>query len=94
MYKHIISKGGGVVGGMEGGYAESRWTLNKWVLSLVGDSAILTSAGSSFHHCSAKIEKSCDFVVRPLRDGGAKNQAEVVEFSGRAEVCSLTSTWR
>ena len=51
-------------GGLDG-YGESRWTLNRWVLSLlrklVSDSAIMTSGGSSFHHCGPKTEKSCDF---------------------------------
>ena len=36
-----------------GGYSESSWTLNKWVLSLslklVSDTAVLTTAGSLFH---------------------------------------------
>ena len=32
---------------------------------LVSDSAVLTSAGSSFHHCGAKTVKSWDFDNRP-----------------------------
>ena len=48
--QHTISRGGGSGGG-------SRWTLNKWVLSLlrklVRDYAALTSAGRSLHHCGA-----------------------------------------
>ena len=49
----------------EGGYAVSRWTLNRWVLSpfrkIVSDSAVLRTAGSSFRHWGPKTEKSCDF---------------------------------
>ena len=62
----------------------------------VSDSAVLTSAGSSFGHCGAKIEKSCDSVVRPLLalSDGARNPAEVVEWSAQAGVCRLTNAWR
>ena len=53
------------MGNNGGGYAESRWTLIKWVLSLLrellSDSVVLTCLGSSFHHCSAKTQKSCDY---------------------------------
>ena len=45
------------------------------------DSAILTSAGSSFHHCGPKTEKSCDSDDRPLLAlsvGGTRRPAEVV----------------
>jgi len=45
--------------------AESRLTLNRWVFSLlqklVSESAILTSAESSFHHCGARTERSWDW---------------------------------
>ena len=42
-----------------------------------------TSAGSSFHHCGAKTEKSFDFDDRLLlahSDGGTRRPAEVVEL--------------
>ena len=45
------------------------------------DSVVLTSAGSSFHHCDAKIEKSCDFADRlllALNDGRTRRPTEVV----------------
>ena len=64
-----------------GGYAESRWTLNRWVFCLLRECAVLTSAGSSFSHCHAKIEKSCDLwstSIFTLNDGGTR-PAEVVE---------------
>ena len=71
------------------------------VLSLlwkqVSVSAVLTSAGSSFHHCGAKTEKSCEFDLQPLlalSDGGTRRPAEVVERSARAGVCALTNAWR
>ena len=63
----------------------------------MSDSAVLTSAGSSFHHCGPKIEKSCDLADRPLvalSDGGTRRPAEVVERRDRAGVCGLTKAWR
>ena len=62
---------------------------------LVSDSAILTSGGSSFHHCGPRTEKSCDFADRPLfalRDGGTRRPVEVVKRNDRAGVCALTNT--
>ena len=47
----------------------------------MSDSAVLTSAGSSFHHGGAKTEKSCDFDDQPLlalSEGGTRRPAEVV----------------
>ena len=44
----------------------------------MSDSAVLTSAGSSFHHCGPKIEKSCDLADQPLvalSDGGTRRPA-------------------
>ena len=32
---------------------------------LASDSAVLTTAGSSFHHCGARTERSCDFEDSP-----------------------------
>ena len=85
----------------EGGYAVSRWTLNRWVLSLfrkiLSDSAVLRTAGSSFHHWGPKTEKSWDFADRPLlalSDGGTRRPAEVVERRDRAGVCGFTNAWR
>ena len=46
----------------------------------MSDSAVLTSAGSSFHHSGAKTENSCDFAVRPLlalSDGGSSRGLEL-----------------
>ena len=45
---------------------------------LVRDSVVLTSAGSSFHHCSAETEESCDFdrILFALSDGGKRHPAE------------------
>ena len=63
---------------------------------LVSDSAI-RSAGSSFHHCGPKMEKSCDFADPPLfslSNGSARCPAEVVEWRERAGVCGLTNAWR
>ena len=60
----------------------------------MSDSAVLTSAGSSFHHCGAKTEKRCHFDDRrllALNDGGTRRPAEVVERSARAGVCGLTN---
>ena len=51
----------------------------------MSDSTDLTSAGSSFHHCLAKTDKSGDIVFRNLAalgDGGMRHPAEVVERSG------------
>ena len=58
----------------------------------MSDSAVLTSAGSSFHHCGPKIEKSCDLADRHLvaLDGGTRRPAEVAERRDRAGVCGLT----
>ena len=56
------------MGGNGGAYAD-RVLVNSEQVSLesleklVSDFAFLTSAGSSFHHCGAKTEMSCDFVV-------------------------------
>ena len=50
---------------------------------LIIDSAVLTSAGSLFHHSGAKTEKSSDFAVRPLlalSDGDTSRPAEVLEL--------------
>ena len=46
---------------------------------LVSDSGVLTSAGSSFHHCGAKTQKSCDFNERLLLalSDGIRRPAEV-----------------
>ncbi|KAK0140648.1 Melanopsin-B [Merluccius polli] len=47
------------------------------------DSAVLTSAGSLFHHSGAKTEKSCDLAVRPLlalKDGGTSRRAEAMDM--------------
>jgi len=70
---------------------ESRWTLNRWVLSLlwklVSDLAVLTWAGSSFHHCGAGTVKSWDLEERCLAvfsEGGTSRLAEAVEWSARA----------
>ena len=63
---------------------------------LLSDSAVLTSAGSSFH-CGPRIEKSCDFADRPLvalSDGGTRRPAEVVERRDGAGGCGLTRAWR
>ena len=63
----------------------------------MSDSSVLTSAGSSFHHCGAKTEKSCDFDDQPLlalSDGGNRRPAEVVERGALTGVCSLTNAWR
>ena len=69
-------------------YMGSRWSLNKWVLSLLqkmeSDSAVLTLVGSSFHHWGNKTEKSCDFAERvlvALSDGGTSQPADVDEQS-------------
>ena len=46
----------------------------------MSDSVVLTLAGSSFHHCGAKTEKSWAFVVQTLlalNDGGTRHPAEV-----------------
>ncbi|KAK0152832.1 Metabotropic glutamate receptor 3 [Merluccius polli] len=51
---------GGGAGRVGSGVGWGEWKLGR-------DSAILTSAGSSFHHCSAKTEMSCDLAERPLR---------------------------
>ena len=59
-----------------GGYAESRSLLRE----LLRDSAALTSAGSTFHHCGANAEKSCDFEDGPLlalSDGGTRRPAAI-----------------
>ena len=65
---------------------------------LVSDSAILTLAGSSCHHCGPKTEKSCfDFADRPLlalSHGVTGRPAEVVERRDRAGVCGLNNAWR
>ena len=46
-------------------YAGSRWSLNRWVLSLLwnieSDSSVLTLVRISFHHWGAKTEKSRNF---------------------------------
>ena len=39
------------------------------------DSAVLTSVGSSFHHCGARTEKRCDRVDRPERPLRRGNQS-------------------
>ena len=60
---------------------------------LASDSAVLTSAGSSFHHCGPRTEKSCDFADRPLlalSDGGTRRPAGVVEWRDCAGECGLT----
>ena len=47
---------------VESCYAGSRWSLNKWALSLLrkvlSDSDVLTLVGSSFHHWGARTEES------------------------------------
>ena len=67
------SKGGEAAEGKEGGYAGLQVHVNSEQVSLqrklVNDSAtlrLLTSAGSSFHHCGSKKENSCVFLVQPL----------------------------
>ena len=63
----------------------------------VMDSAVLTSAGRSFHHSGAKTEKSCDLAVRPLlalRDGGTSRRAGVVAWRALAGAWGLASARR
>ena len=63
----------------------------------MSDSAVLTSAGSSFLHCGPKTEKSCDFADGPLlalSDGGTRRPAEVAERRDGAGGCGLTRAWR
>jgi len=58
-------------------------------LELVSDTAILTSAGSSFHHCGARTEKSWDLAERCLpvfSEGGTTCLAIVVERGVQAAV--------
>ena len=58
----------------------------------MNDSAVLTSAGSSYHHCGVKTEKSCDFDDRHIlarSNGGTRRSAEVVQWSTRTGVCGL-----
>ena len=77
--------------------AGSRWSLNKWVLSLFqkmpSDSTVLTLVGSSLHHWGAKTEKSCHCaewsstsrpadVVEQSRSGGMGRVVRPV-FGGR-----------
>jgi len=63
--------------------------LNRLVLSLlwklVSDSAILTSARSSFHHCGAQSRVGT-WQSDVLSEGGTSRLAEVVERSTRAGV--------
>ena len=80
-------------GGKELCYVFWRWSLNKWVLSLLrkmaSDSAVLTLVGSSFHHWGATTEKSGSFAERhllALSDGGTSRHA----YAG---ACGLTSVW-
>ena len=50
------------------------------------DSAVLRTAGSSFHHWGPKTEKSCDFADRPLlalSDGGTLYYAQNFNQGGR-----------
>jgi len=75
--------------------------VNKSVLSLlqkqVNNSAILTSAGSLFHHCSARTEKSWDLAERclpVLSEGRTSGLAKVVEWSARPGAWGLTNAWR
>ena len=82
-------------------YFGSRWSLNKWVLSLLrkmaSGSGVLTLVGRSFHRWGAGAGKSCDSAEGPLSslsDGGTSRPADAVERSGRAGVCGLTSVWR
>ena len=63
----------------------------------MSDSAVLTSAGSSFHHCGPRTEKSCDLADGPLvdlSDGGARHPAEIAERRDGAGGCGLTNAWR
>ena len=63
----------------------------------MSDSAILTSAGSSLHHCGAKTEKSRDYddcLFLALSYGGARSQFEIVERNAQAGVCDLTNAWK
>jgi len=53
----------------------------------VRDSAVLTSAGSSFHHCGDRTEKSWDLAERclaVLSEGGTSRLAQVVERRAQA----------
>ena len=84
--------------GRESCYAGSRWSLDKWVLSLLwkmaSDSAVLTVVRGSFHHWCAKTEKSRDFTERALfslSDGGTSRPADVEERGGLTGACGLTS---
>ena len=46
----------------------------------MSDSVVLTSVGSSFHHCGPKIEKSCYLADQPLlalSDGGTRCPADM-----------------
>jgi len=60
----------------------------------VSDSAILTSARSSFHHYGARTEKSWDLAERCLpvpSEGGTSRLTGVVERSTRAGAWGLTN---
>ena len=45
---------------------------------LVSESAVLTSAGSSFQHCGDKTERSCDFDDRPIIDIAAETNGNKI----------------
>ena len=96
-------------GGKESCYAGLRWSLNKWVLSLLqkmeSDSAVLTLVWSSLCHWGAKTEKSCDLDEQSLfalSNGGTSRPADVVErsswiFLWPCSLCSthyITETWK
>ena len=57
--------------GVGGSHANQgrRWSLNKWVLSLLwkmaSGSAVLTLVGSLFHHWGARTDESLDFAEWP-----------------------------
>jgi len=72
--------------------------LNRWVLSflrkLLSDSAVRTTARSSFHHCGARTENSWDSAERclpVLSEGGPSRLAEVIEQSTGAGAWGLTN---
>jgi len=65
-------------------------------LAEAGDSAVLTSAGSSFHHCGARTEKSWDSAegcLAVFSEGGTSRLAGVVERSAQAGAWSQTNVW-
>ena len=61
------------------------------------DSTVLTLIRISFHHLSAKTEKSCNFAewtLFALSNGVKKQPTDVEEPSALTGACGLTSVWR